>query len=395
MLAQIRMGDRTPRAKAESAENAPRLVRRERDYRWWQEQLEDLIRGLEALQDPDKGLIAGSHPEKGQGIRRRLDLALEVEERTSTGEEARLLWDEAITEIALGDEYGELEIEKQMGLLPLGPDPDSGLWEFWHVQSGEKPERDPDTDELKITAETGIVLVLIPGGMFLMGAQKDDPDKPNFDANAAENESPVHAVTLSPFFLSKYEMTQAQWQRVMGVNPSHYLSSHHFVGAQGPRHPVEDVGWEECRKALNRLGLVLPTEAQWEYAARGGTDTPWWCGEQARTIGEKRAGNLMDIYAISAANHPGSTRYESWNDGAAIHAPVGSYAANSFGLHDVIGNVSEWCRDCYGETDEHRIYRGGSFNHTAKRARSAYRAYRAHDSPNPILGLRPARILDQ
>src|SRR5262245_4714863 len=232
-----------------------------------------------------------------------------------------------------------------------------------------------------------------------MGAQKD-PAQPNFDPEADPDESPVNEVALAPYFLSKYEMTQAQWLRFTGKNPSNYVDD-------GPRallHPVEQVSWEDCEQLLRHMGLTLPTEAQWEYAARAGTRTPWWTGADASSVAV--AANLSDAFAKSHKG-PDSWTYEVWSDGHLIHAPVGSLQANAFGLHDVHGNVWEWCQDAYeigyvsptrtgdGEravTDtSSRVLRGGSFSYPASVARSSLRRGAPPAAPDSTLGLRPAR----
>lgn len=101
-------------------------------------------------------------------------------------------------------------------------------------------------------------------------------------------------MTLAPFFISKYEMTQGQWRRFTGENPSYHGPDYRYKGeppAETPIHqnqpwnPVEQVSWPDCRDVLDRLGLVLPTEAQWEYAARAGTSTAWWTGNEKESIG--------------------------------------------------------------------------------------------------------------
>jgi formylglycine-generating enzyme required for sulfatase activity len=238
-----------------------------------------------------------------------------------------------------------------------------------------------------------------------MGAQKKDPDEPNHDPQAKGREGPVHEVTLNPFFISKYELTQAQWERFTGNNPSNYGPTwslmHHKNTAW---NPVEQVSWTECDEVLRHLGLTLPTEAQWEYAARGGTSTPWWCGEQEKTISSENAGNLADARSRNAGA-PTSWRYEDWEDDWIVHAPVGSFSPNPLGLHHVIGNVWEWCRDGYSRYENSvsggagersapgaraRVYRGGSFASGAASARSAERANAPPES-RLFLGLRPAR----
>jgi formylglycine-generating enzyme required for sulfatase activity len=164
--------------------------------------------------------------------------------------------------------------------------------------------------------------------------------------------------------------------------------------------PVEQVSWEDCREAMLRLGLVLPTEAQWEYAARAGTETPWWCGAQKDSVAG--AGNLADAKYAAGINRIVIT--ETWSDGYMGPAPVGRFAPNAFGLHDVLGNVFEWCEDRYDSylpspaatlTTQlrDRVYRGGGFGNPAVIARSANRVHFPPTSNDDDLGVRPARSL--
>ncbi len=376
------------------------------DDTWWHNQLEKLVREIEDFAAPDHGLMTGTSQRFGWGIARRLEFARTLAERSLSGPEASALWAQACASIADEREcpaYHGLRIEPVLGLLPLGRDPGSGLWEFAHLASGTPATRDAN-GRLVQSGETGIVLVLLPGGTFEMGAQNLDLGGSNFDPGAEPPESHVHAVTLGPFFLSKYEMTQGQWRAFAGRNPSSYFPGG-TESSVGETNPVEQVSWNECAAILPRLELSLPTEAQWEYAARGGTSSPWWTGEEKESL--EAAANVADAFAHSR----GATwrPYEEWlDDGAFVHAPVGSYEANPFGLHDVSGNVWEWCRDLFADyrlpvagTDGERhtsdsvlrVVRGGSFNTSAANARSAGRQSATSELRAISIGLRPVRPL--
>jgi serine/threonine protein kinase/formylglycine-generating enzyme required for sulfatase activity len=380
---------------------------------WQHDTLAGLVVDLEAFVDEGKkGTLAG--------VEERLDFARTIEEQSITGAEVADAWTEAITDITALDVYDGLRLQPQLGLVPLRRDPRSGLWEFWHVQTGRRPE--PNADEAAInpwilTGDTGLVFILIPGGTFHMGGQKDDHEGSNYDPGAEDIESPVHEIALDPYFISKYEMTQGQWLRFTGSNPSNYgldwkwedkLRPDGTIHENTAWNPVTQVSWIDCTEILGRLALVFPTEAQWEYAARAGSVTTWWTGNDKASIGTQRAGNLGDAWTRNMGA-PATWTYEDWDDYWVVHAPAGSFAPNPFGLHDTLGNVWEWMRDSYGSYKIHevepdsgfrrvfgarnRVRRGGSFSLGAFSARSAYRSYRTPDNRSNSDGVRPARVL--
>ena len=151
---------------------------------------------------------------------------------------------------------------------------------------------------------TGLVFVFIPGGTFKMGS------------NETEYEKPIHEVTVSDFLISKYETTQSLWQKIMGNTPSYFN--------KGGDYPVEQVSWEDCREFCKKMGLRLPTEAEWEYACRAGTTTKFYWGDI-------EDGDYMWYYK---------------NSGIITH-PIGEKKPNGYGLYDMSGNVWEWCSDWY------------------------------------------------
>ncbi|MDR1243098.1 MAG: formylglycine-generating enzyme family protein [Deltaproteobacteria bacterium] len=225
------------------------------------------------------------------------------------------------------------------------------------------------------TNSIGMEFILIPSGSFMMGAGRFE------DADA--DEKPQHLVTISkPFYLGKYEVTQEQWVAVMESNPS---------GFKGWNNPVETVSRDEALEFIKRLNRQeghsryrLPTEAEWEYAARAGSAGAYSFGDAA---------GQLEKYAW----------YER-NSRRATH-PVGQKQPNARGLYDMHGNVWEWVEDWYGEryyadspgTDPKgpssgsgRVKRGGSWDRDAEDCRSAYRRSREPDSSDCSIGFRLA-----
>lgn len=287
-------------------------------------------------------------------IKTRLEFASAVREKTV--DDHRDKWEETIVAIAdrkLNPCYDGLRIEPITGLIPLGLDRQSGFYEFGHLQTGLPPHRNLDTGQLEISEETGLVFVLLPGGKFKMGAMPPTEGNPvgfdYVDDQSERNEYPLNTVSLDPFLLSKFEMTQGQWLRITGDNPSYYCpGSFHtdFRTNATLRNPVETVSWNDCDRIMRRLDMVLPTEAQWEYACRAGTKTPWYTGQKSRSL--EGYENIADRGAKTGFLK-GTTVEEGFIDGYVATAPAGSFHPNPFGLHDMLGNVTEWCHDHWNE----------------------------------------------
>ena len=367
---------------------------------WLHDRLARLVLEIETLErgDTPDGTIAS--------MTARIESAAAVERRSLV--ESAAAWASAIAEIGdrkLCPHYDGLVIAPVFGLVPIGRDPRSGLHEFAHLPSGDPPARDP-SGNLRLTEGSSIVLVLVPGGRTRMGARKPEDGesaRDHADPEARPPEQPVTEVELDPFFISKYEMTQGQWLRATGANPSHHRPGNRaWASGYAPnlRHPVEQVSYEECEDVLLRLGLTLPTEAQWERAARAGTTTPWWCGESPEAF--LAIENLADRTAnvASGVDAPDERRDDGW----AGPAPVGTWPANPFGLHDVVGNVAEWCRDLIAAYSEPalpgdglrcgvieglRVIRGGDYRVAPRQARSAYRYGANAASRDAWTGVRP------
>lgn len=335
---------------------------------------------------------------------RRRDTAATLEARTVTSEAASGTWNGAIRDIAALPVYGGLQIKPQLGLLPLGRDAASGLWEFHHVLSGEAPKFE---DGRWVLAEnSGLVLVLLPGATTAMGSLTADKDrsKPYYDKLRGLNdidEDLVEGIQLNAFFVSKYEVTQAQWQRWTGANPSQHSASR-GTPAGGPLHPIENVSWIDCHVQAGRLDLELPTEARWEYACRAGTTTSNWFGSEIESL--RGSANVADAPLARQIEFAAT-----WDDGFASHAPVGQFPGNGFGLYDTIGNVWEWCLDDYthraspGPVDGARgiasdsdegVIRGGSWSTNVYACRSANRLNQNISNTDGDIGVRFVRRLD-
>jgi len=236
------------------------------------------------------------------------------------------------------------------------------------------PTKKPQTNVVKPKPQTKTVnpalkieMVKIPAGSFMMGSDNGDGEKP------------IHRVNISnSFYMGKYEVTQTQWKAVMGNNPSSFSNC-------GGDCPVENVSWDDVKDFIRKLNNLqndyeyrLPTEAEWEYAARAGTTGDYY-------------GNLDSI------------AWHSSNSGSKTH-PVGQKSPNAFGLYDMSGNVWEWCQDWYGSypsgtvtnptgetSGSDRVFRGGGWNYAAANLRSANRSFNSPSNRYDSIGFRVVR----
>jgi formylglycine-generating enzyme required for sulfatase activity len=352
-------------------------------------------------------------------VQQRLRWARAIEDLSIVRHRAR--WEEARAAIRTSERYRAhpIDLRPLIGLVPIGENPVTGLWEFYELRSAWDGTTDPANlaipahrpdGTIEVAAETGIVFVLLPGGTFAMGAQRTNEELANFDPQAQSQESPVHEVTLAPFFLARHELTKGQWQRLSGgEEPSWYRIGRTYPGnpdAIGYTHAVENVNWTDSEQLLRQHGMTLPTEAQWEYGGRAGTSTPWWPGPSASDL--EGCANVMD--QTGGRFEPSWHRPEGdFDDGRVSLGPVGQYRANAFGLFDVHGNVWEWCLDEYGSYADpvgadnglrlegdgslDRVQRGGAFGHAASGARLSLRGTGGTSYRHSTLGLRPARAL--
>ena len=223
-------------------------------------------------------------------------------------------------------------------------------------------------------------MVPVEGGTFTMGATEEQ------GSDAYDYEKPAHQVTLSSYRIGATEVTQELWQAVMNSNPSLFNGGSYGTNLQ---RPVEHVSWNDCQEFITKLNQLtgqqfrLPTEAEWEYAARGGN----------RSQGYKYAGsNTIGDVAWYGNYSPSTT------------SPIGTKQANELGLYDMSGNVWEWCQDWYGSyssdaqnnptgpvSGSYRVFRGGGWYNGARDCRVSSRGYNTPSDRTSLRGLRLAQ----
>lgn len=261
--------------------------------------------------------------------------------------------------------------------------------------SAPRSSSSPTPHPQQMKNRDGIELVRITPGSFIMGSM-----------NGEANEQPIHSVTISaPFYMGKYEVTQAQWQAVMGTDPSNF---------KGDSLPVEQVSWDDAQEFIRKLNVRnngflyrLPTEAEWEYAARarttgnyaGSPDLMAWYGNNSG----RQYFDAQEIFARDTNNYEKRIA----DNGGQTH-PVGQKQANGFGLYDMYGNVWEWCQDYYHESyngapadgsvwlsggnPKYRMIRGGSWITGAPHLRAAPRDGKEPTGRFNYLGFRVAAV---
>ena len=240
------------------------------------------------------------------------------------------------------------------------------------LAGGILPDRKPveNGPPKDFTNSIGMKFVWIPPGSFVMGSPKNEKER-------RPDDETQHKVTLTEgFYMGVYTVTQEQWAEFIGNNPSRCKGEKNL--------PVENISWEDCQefikklRAKDRMAYRLPSEAEWEYSCRAGTKTPFHFGETIAT--DKANYNGTYIYGDDLFKKPVGGLFRQKT------TPVGSFPANAFGLHDMHGNVFQWCQDWYGAYPEKdvvdpqgpkegkfRVVRGGSWIHTPGYCRSAYR----------------------
>jgi formylglycine-generating enzyme required for sulfatase activity len=311
-------------------------------------------------------------------LRLRVDWAARVTERTIDAHRAD--WERVCREVHDEPRYG-FDLTPQVGLVPLGPDPVTHLQEFaLLLPDGEVPQR--VDGKLVLGPRTCPVFVLLPGGKVMLGGQNTDPADIHYDQRLSPTEDPLVDATLPPFFAGKFEFTNGHWALALG-------GKHHSEPPElydDPLRPVVNLDEDWMTQVLLAWGMRFPTWQEWEYLARGGTDTPFAYGTDNASL--RGHANLLDLTARAAEPSLGEGEPEQWPDNFERTAPVGSFPPNGFGLYDVHGNALEPALRL--ELDGQRQFdlRGGSWNQPAIRARILF-APKWTQGPMESIGFRP------
>ncbi len=273
---------------------------------------------------------------------------------------------------------------------------------------GEEPEPQPGEGQTVTVKGVIFQMIAVQGGTFQMGSNSGDGD-----------EKPVHEVRLNNFSIGQTEVTQELWEAVMGTNPSRF---------KGNSLPVECVSWNDCQTFIQKLNQLtgkqfrLPTEAEWEFAARGGTTTSLYNGQDIIISGKNNSPNLDPLawYGGNCGRNYTTSEGCDVSNGYDISGwserqypdtkggthPVGKKEPNAFGLYDMLGNVWEWCQDWYGSdyysssvvnnptgptSGSYRVYRGGSWFGNATYCRVSHRSGITPTNTFSYLGFRLAQ----
>ena len=287
------------------------------------------------------------------------------------------------------------------------------------IEAAEQSDSSNRDMSSEITGKDGAAMLLIPAGDFMMGSSEGRDD-----------EQPVHRVSLDAFYLDKYEVTNALFQkfveksnyettaerqgRAAGVTPDgewDIISGANWLRPEGgetvfesnrAEHPVVSISWYDADAYCRWVDKRLPTEAEFEYASRAGTRTIYWWGDGSP--GSRRVANIAD--ESSKRRFPSLPIMEGYDDGYERTAPVGSFDPNPWGLYDMIGNVWEWTADWYAEdyyrnspernpigplSGQYKVLRGGSWHNGPLGVRAAYRRSSQPAYPYDHIGCRCAK----
>ena len=432
----------------------PVLEAIQRDAAFLLERAEDLPRRIEALErerertgvstDREDLSLQIAELHRQQAGLSDLEAALDRARSTETHVRAAMAhrpsdteihaaWDRALSALAADKRFEGASLQRQPDLLPLGPTEPAGLWSFLHLETADFSTPLVYDHADKVGPTRGLLLLLLPGGAVALGATPPtsaaEVELPHRDLYSYERDSeralPGHepvprTVRLEPYYLGRYEVTRADWQRIMG-EVRH--SSPADEGVDSLLQPAVMLDRVDALDFCERLDLTLPTEAQWEAAYRAGTHTPTFVplafvqtengpnydweplGAYANVL--DRATLAAGIQGASRDDYPNIYLSGEPDDGFVYAAPVGSFAPNPYGLFDMAGNVWEWCLGDYvpgwgalrpGDgahlaqgAPNLGVFRGGSWFAPAVQARAAMRMDFQPSTEHWDVGLRVCR----